>query len=77
MYERGQVMSDYSTCKICSCDFITEDMIEDITGAKYCLIDSGEICPVCGVYEHKCEEENERTVNDVVKELAEGGAVNL
>jgi hypothetical protein len=32
-------------------------MIEDIEGARYCLLDSGEICLVCGVYGHKCEEE--------------------
>lgn len=48
-------MSDVSTCKICSYDFDTEDMIEDIQGTKYCLIDSGDICAVCGVYDHDCE----------------------
>ena len=34
---------------------LLEDMIEDIEGAKYCLLDSGDICPVCGIYEHQCE----------------------
>lgn len=46
-----------ATCKICSIDYPIEDMIEDIVGAKYCLLDSGEICLVCGVYAHACEEE--------------------
>ena len=50
-------MTELSTCKICSDDFLTEDMIEDISGAKYCLLDSGSICPVCGVYEHDCNKE--------------------
>ena len=44
-----------ATCKICLDDFMLEDMIEDIAGAKYCLLDSGAICPVCGVYDHNCE----------------------
>lgn len=44
-----------ATCKICLDDFTVEDMIEDIAGAKYCLLDSGAICPVCGVYDHNCE----------------------
>lgn len=44
-----------STCKICLIDYETEDMIEDITGDKYCLRCSGDICPVCGVYAHDCE----------------------
>lgn len=50
-------MSEFSTCKVCLTDFLTEDMIEDIEGAKYCLIDSGDICPNCGVYQHECEKE--------------------
>ena len=49
-------MSEFSTCKVCSEDYLTEDMIEDIEGAKYCLLDSGNICVVCGVYDHACEE---------------------
>ena len=48
-------MSEYSTCKICSEDYLTEDMIEDIQGALYCLVDSGDICPNCGIYGHQCE----------------------
>ena len=44
-----------STCKVCLNDFDDESMIEDIEGARYCLLDSGEICPVCGVYGHDCE----------------------
>ena len=64
-------MSEYSTCKICSDDYLTEDMIEDINGTKYCLLDSGEICLVCGVYGHDCEGEGERTINDVKRELEE------
>ena len=50
-------MEQVSTCHICQDDFITEDMIEDIAGVKYCLLDSGGICPNCGVYDHKCETE--------------------
>ena len=46
-----------ATCKICSSDFDVESMIEDIQGAKYCLVDSGDICPVCGIYGHDCEGE--------------------
>lgn len=49
-------MSELSTCKVCLNDYLTEDMIEDIEGAKYCLFDSGDICLVCGVYDHNCEE---------------------
>jgi len=48
-------MSTESTCKVCSVDYLTEDMIEDIQGAKYCLLDSGDICVVCGIYGHECE----------------------
>ena len=44
-----------STCKVCLNDFEDESMIEDIEGARYCLLHSGEICPVCGVYGHNCE----------------------
>ena len=44
-----------STCMVCLSDFDNESMIEDITGAKYCLLDSGEICLVCGIYGHDCE----------------------
>jgi hypothetical protein len=61
-----------STCKICLEDFPTEDMIEDIQRAKYCLLDSGAICPNCGVYDHECEPSNERTINDIKRELEEG-----
>lgn len=46
-----------ATCKICSADFEIESMIEDIQGAKYCLLDSGSICLVCGIYGHNCEGE--------------------
>ena len=52
-------MSELATCKVCLNDYEVEDMIEDIQGAKYCLLDSGEICLiclVCGVYDHNCEE---------------------
>jgi hypothetical protein len=45
-----------ATCKVCSIDYPVEDMIEDIVGAKYCLLHSGWICPNCGVYDHTCEE---------------------
>ena len=48
-------MNEYSTCKVCATDYLTEDMIEDIEGALYCLIDSGDICLVCGKYGHDCE----------------------
>lgn len=51
-------MSDLSTCKMCSYDYPNDDIIEDIEGAKYCLMCSGDICPVCGVYAHDCEEES-------------------
>lgn len=44
-------MSALSTCKVCLDDFDNENMIEDIEGTKYCLLDSGNICPVCGIYE--------------------------
>lgn len=47
-----------STCMVCLGDFEDESMIEDITGAKYCLLDSGAICLVCGIYEHNCEGES-------------------
>lgn len=49
-------MSELATCKICLNDYKVEDMIEDIEGAKYCLLDSDRICLVCGVYDHNCEE---------------------
>ncbi len=48
-----------ATCKVCTSDFDVEDMIEDIQGAKYCLLDSGNICVVCGIYDHDCEGEDE------------------
>ena len=48
-----------STCAVCLDDFEDESMIEDIQGARYCLLDSGEICLVCGVYGHKCDEGGE------------------
>jgi hypothetical protein len=51
------VVSEVSTCKVCLEDYPNDDLIEDIQGAKYCLLDSGGICPVCGIYEHNCEEE--------------------
>lgn len=47
-----------STCKVCLNDFDDESMIEDITGARYCLLDSGAICLVCGIYNHDCEGES-------------------
>ena len=50
-------MSEYSTCKVCLNDYLTEDMIGDIEGTLYCLIDSGHICPNCGKYGHECEVE--------------------
>ena len=50
---------ELATCKVCVTDYDVEDMIEDIEGAKYCLLDSGDICVVCGVYEHDCEAEDE------------------
>ena len=56
--ERGRVM-ELATCKICVDDYDIESMIEDTEGAKYCLLDSGEICLVCGIYKHDCEGENE------------------
>jgi hypothetical protein len=48
-----------STCKVCLNDFEDESMIEDIEGARYCLFDSSEICLVCGVYGHICDEGGE------------------
>jgi hypothetical protein len=48
-------MNEVSTCKVCSYDFYDEDMIEDIQGTKYCLLDSGFICVVCGIFGHECE----------------------
>lgn len=53
---KGERMSE-ATCKVCASDFDIDSMIEDIQGAKYCLLDSGDICPVCGIYEHDCEGE--------------------
>jgi hypothetical protein len=47
---------EQATCKVCVTDFDVEDMIEDIQGTKYCLLDSGYICVVCGVYDHDCGE---------------------
>ena len=44
-----------STCMVCLGDFEDESMIEDIKGTRYCLLDSGDICPVCGIYGHDCE----------------------
>jgi hypothetical protein len=52
----GGSVSELATCKVCLNDYEVEDMIEDIEGAKYCLLDSGDICLVCGVYDHNCEE---------------------
>jgi hypothetical protein len=46
---------ELATCKVCASDFDSESMIEDIAGSKYCLLDSGEICLVCGIYGHDCE----------------------
>jgi hypothetical protein len=46
-----------ATCKICVADYDVESMIEDIEGAKYCLLDSDRICLVCGIYGHDCEGE--------------------
>jgi hypothetical protein len=43
------------TCVTCGAEFDAESMIEDIYGNKYCLLDSGDICPNCGVLGHKCE----------------------
>ena len=48
-----------STCMVCLDDFDNEDMIEDINGTKYCLLDSGDICVVCGIYGLECECEGE------------------
>ena len=48
-----------ATCKVCVSDFDIDDMIADIQGAWYCLLDSGDICVVCGVYGHDCEGESE------------------
>ena len=47
-----------STCMVCLGDFDDESMIKDIDGAKYCLLDSGWICVVCGIYKHNCEGES-------------------
>jgi hypothetical protein len=55
------------TCMICLGDYDIESMIEDITETKYCLLDSGGICLVCGFYELKCQCERERESNDRVK----------
>ena len=51
-------MSKVATCKVCLDDYELDSMIQDVEGANYCLLDSGGICLVCGVYEHNCEEEN-------------------
>jgi hypothetical protein len=48
---------ELATCKVCASDFDLESMIEDIAGGKYCLLDSGKICLVCGIYGHDCEGE--------------------
>lgn len=48
-------MSEFSTCLICKEDERTEDMAADISGALYCYR-CADICLVCGVYEHNCEE---------------------
>ena len=48
-------MSEFSTCKVCLEDYLTEDTFEDINGARYCWVHAGNICLVCGVYEHDCE----------------------
>jgi hypothetical protein len=50
---------EMATCKVCVTDYALEDMISDIEGAIYCLIDSGRICPVCGVFDHNCEGQDE------------------
>ena len=44
-----------STCMVCLGGFDDESMIEDINGTRYCLLDSGDICPVCGIYGLECE----------------------
>ena len=49
---------ELATCMVCAGDFDAENMIEDIEGAKYCLLDSGNICLVCGIYNHDCEGES-------------------
>ena len=59
---------ELATCKICVGDFDVESMIEDIQGAKYCLLDSGDICPVCGTYEHNCEETKDDETYDTLEE---------
>ena len=51
-----RIMNELSTCKTCSEDYLTESMIQDIEGALYCLVDSGEICPNCGKFGHECEQ---------------------
>lgn len=55
LVKRKRERMTLATCKVCVDDFNAEDMIEDIEGAKYCLVDSGDICPICGIYEHDCE----------------------
>lgn len=45
-----------ATCKTCSEDYELENMFQDIEGANYCWVDAGNICLVCGVYGHNCEE---------------------
>jgi hypothetical protein len=55
--ERARIMD--STCMVCLGDFDNESMIEDINGTKYCLLDSGDICLVCGIYGLECECEGE------------------
>jgi hypothetical protein len=54
---------EQATCMICLGDYDLESMIEDITGTKYCLLDSGGICLVCGFYELKCQCEIEGESN--------------
>ena len=44
-----------STCMVCLSDFDDESMIEDLNGTRYCLLDSGDICSVCGIYGLECE----------------------
>lgn len=69
-------MSEVATCKVCLDDYELDSMIQDIRGANYCLLDSRDICLVCGgVYSRNCEEASvkapQRTVNDIKREEEE------
>lgn len=50
-------MITLATCSVCFDDFDQDSMIEDINNWAYCLVCSGDICPVCGIYAHDCEGE--------------------